>query len=88
MWDKINSGIFTDNTFIKKVNRTPLNDVLDCRHGNCVCVGEEMSSDCVIDVIRVLSKFEHWVSNRTILLVYYDWKIILFDDYWCPTFHC
>ena len=35
-------------------------------------MGEEMSSDCVIDVMRVLSKFEHWVSNRTILWVYYD----------------
>jgi len=36
-------------------------------------MGEEMSSDCVIDMIMVLSKFEHWVSNRTILWVYYDW---------------
>ena len=39
MWEKSNSGIFTDITFIKKVNRTPLNDVFDGRHRKCVCVG-------------------------------------------------
>jgi len=42
----------------------------DC--GGLMGMGEEMSSDCVIDVIRVLSKFEHLVSNRTILWVYYE----------------
>ena len=40
--------------------------------GGLVGMREEMSSDCVIDVMRVLSKFEHWVNNRTILWVYYE----------------
>jgi len=40
--------------------------------GEMMGMGEEMSSDCVIDMIMVLSKFEHLVSNRTILWVYYE----------------
>ena len=40
--------------------------------GGLMGMGEVMSSDCVIDVMRVLSKFEHWVSNRTIMWVYYE----------------
>ena len=46
-----------------------------------------MCGDCVINMIMVLSKFEHWVINRTIMWVYYDWKITLFEDYLCPTVH-
>jgi len=34
----------------------------DC--GGLMGMGEEMSSDCVIDMIMVLSKFEHWVGNN------------------------
>jgi len=48
VWDKIKSGIFTDFTFIKKVNRTPLNDVLDLRHGKCVCVWGVVEEDGIV----------------------------------------
>jgi len=32
--------------------------------GGLMGMREEMSSDCVIDMIMVLSKFEHWVINN------------------------
>ncbi len=41
--------------------------------GGLMGMEEEMSNSCVIDVMRDLSKFEHWVYIRTILWVFYDW---------------
>ena len=65
VWDKFKSRFFTDIKFIKKVNRTPLNDVFDLRHEKCVCVCGYIISRITIKKEKCkLIKFLYYLSIK------------------------